>query len=80
MAMPSKSKTKEEQKEEKYCVQLDKDLYEWLKELAPYTGHVAPDGLVSAILWYIRGLVNAAVFAEAMKREQKDTKDVSKSW
>jgi len=33
MMMPFSSKTKEEQKEEKYCVELDENLYEWLKEM-----------------------------------------------
>jgi len=31
--LPFSSKTKEEQKEEKYCVELDENLYEWLKEM-----------------------------------------------
>jgi len=43
MTVPLSSKTKEEQKEEKYCVELDKNLYEWLKEIAPYTDHDSCD-------------------------------------
>jgi hypothetical protein len=43
MTMPFSSKIKKEQKEEKYCVELDKNLYEWLKEIASYTDHDSCD-------------------------------------
>ena len=78
MTMPFSSKTKKEQKEEKVCVELDKNLYEWLKEIAVNMGH-KPDDLVSFILWRYREICNVAVYVEIMKRELKDTKDMGKS-
>jgi hypothetical protein len=74
MTMPLSSKTKEEQKEEKVCVKLDKNLYEWLKEIAVNMGHT-PDSLISHILWQYRGIADVAAYVEIMKREQKDTEN-----
>jgi fructose-1,6-bisphosphatase/sedoheptulose 1,7-bisphosphatase-like protein len=66
MAMPSKSKTKEEQKEEKYCIQLDKDLYEWLKEIATNMGKDVDD-LVTFMVWRYREVCEVIRFIEYMK-------------
>jgi fructose-1,6-bisphosphatase/sedoheptulose 1,7-bisphosphatase-like protein len=66
MAMPSKSKTKEEQKEEKYCVQLDKNLYEWLKEIAVNMGRDV-DSLVTFMIWRYREICDVVRFIEYMK-------------
>jgi len=66
MAMPSKSKTKEEQKEEKVCVELDEDLYEWLKEIAVNMGK-SVDDLVTFMVWRYREICEVARFIEYMK-------------
>jgi len=79
MAIPFSSTTKKEQKEEMYCIQLDKNLYEWLKEAATALGST-PDNVASFLLYRYREVCNAMIMTEIMKREQKDTKDTSKNW
>jgi negative regulator of genetic competence, sporulation and motility len=66
MTMPSKSKTKEEQKEEKVCVQLDKNLYEWLKEIATNMAK-SVDDLVTFMIWRYREICEVVRFIEYMK-------------
>jgi negative regulator of genetic competence, sporulation and motility len=74
MAMPSKSKTKEEQKEEKVCVQLDKNLYEWLKEIATNMAK-SVDDLVTFMIWRYREVCEVVRFIEYMKlKGTEDTK------
>jgi fructose-1,6-bisphosphatase/sedoheptulose 1,7-bisphosphatase-like protein len=77
MVIPFSSKTKEEQKEEKYCVQLDKNLYEWLKEIAVNMGRNV-DSLVTFMIWRYREIANVAAYVEIMKREQKDTENTKR--
>ena len=74
MVMPSKSKTKGKQKEEKYCVQLDKNLYEWLKEVATNMGRNVDD-LVTFMIWRYREICDVVRFIEYMKlKGTEDTK------
>jgi hypothetical protein len=74
MTMPFSSKTKEEQKEEKICVQLDKDLYEWLKEIATNMGRDV-DSLVTFMVWRYREICEVVRFIEYMKlKGTEDTK------
>ena len=78
MTIPFSSKTKEEQKEEKVCVQLDKNLFEWLKEAATALGST-PDNIASFLLYRYREVCNAMIMTEIMKRELKDTKNVKQN-
>jgi hypothetical protein len=66
MTVPLSSKTKKEQKEEKYCVQLDKNLYEWLKEIAVNMGRDV-DSLVTFMVWRYREVCEVVRFIEYMK-------------
>jgi fructose-1,6-bisphosphatase/sedoheptulose 1,7-bisphosphatase-like protein len=66
MTVPLSSKTKKEQKEEKYCVQLDKNLYEWLKEVATNMGRNVDD-LVTFMIWRYREICDVVRFIEYMK-------------
>jgi fructose-1,6-bisphosphatase/sedoheptulose 1,7-bisphosphatase-like protein len=74
MVIPFSSKTKKEQKEEKYCVQLDKNLYEWLKEIAVNMGRDV-DSLVTFMIWRYREICDVVRFIEYMKlKGTEDTK------
>jgi negative regulator of genetic competence, sporulation and motility len=74
MTMPFSSKTKEEQKEEKVCVQLDKNLYEWLKEVATNMAK-SVDDLVTFMIWRYREICEVVRFIEYMKlKGTEDTK------
>jgi fructose-1,6-bisphosphatase/sedoheptulose 1,7-bisphosphatase-like protein len=74
MMMPFSSKTKKEQKEEKYCVELDKNLYEWLKEIATNMGRDV-NSLVTFMIWRYREICDVVRFIEYMKlKGTEDTK------